>query len=1857
MKLPQLFLTPIIIGVLLLASLNIAYATDSGKLKVEHISAYNGLSNPQIYAVARDPQGFMWFASADGVMRYDGYQFVTYKNEPSRPDSLSANSVATILFDSQGRMWAGTWGGGLNLLQGEQSFVHFRHDPKRADSLGSDKIQSLFESQDGTLWVGTNGGGLNQLMDEQGTFKRFIFSEQVSDFDGKNRVWSIAEDISGAIWLGTSHGLHKLDRQTGQFLSFDMNSSELDHNEVRQVSFDAQGRMWVATRRSFGLFNVDTGQYKIFNLPEGGLPSVSKMLHHQGEIILSTFSGVYRFSIIKQRFVKTPHVSKLALLSSRDVRQVLIDETGLLWAATRYSGIIKVYPNPPMFTSHQNYLQDYLLSGLFRQVLSMAEARQGGVWLGTGRGLVHFDGEQTFTPFASRDVLAGDYRLRVHKLARNQYGQLFAATNFGLYRVDEQTKELHAVELFWLPDPRHSVEDISFDQQGWAWLILTGQNSVIRWRIGSEQYTTLLPNVDANFVFIDSEQRAWIGTDGEGVFRVTANGRESVQFIAHSDESSLSDNYVNQAMEYDSKIWLATNNGLTSYDLKSRQFMRYANTVSDRSFVIKSIIADNQGYIWLATSSGIYKLDTQTHAFHHFTLHDGLANNHFLARAQTASQGQILFGRVDGITRFAPEQVRVNRKIPKLVFTQAWVDEKRVRDFTQPIIMTPDNHSLRVHFSALDYQSTVDNRYRTWLVGHHSDWGDITADQTVTYRDLPPGEYELRIQGSNNHGVWNRQGISIKVIRIPAWYQTLWFQISLPVLLLLFISVAITLRFKRLSNASMRLEQRVAKRTQEIIVLAEVGKDAAASHDMHAICHTIYSHLRETLACDFFAVGAYHEKGQFVDFIFAQQNDCPLSVLDLHVKDSLTIESYCIKHNTELLLDSDACWQGYGLHANDSLNGANTQTAFCMPLIVEGKMLGFFTLQSNCEQAYGDAQLSILRVVGNHLAVALANSLSYRELKDAEQRLELAMQGANAGMWEWDSYKDILVTNSTWSSMLGYLDDELEQKYGKSVARWRALIHPDDFDHVQDTLIAYLKKQTSMFRCEYRMRAADGAWKWILTIGRSMQRDARAQNKSVFGINMDISDAKKLEVALKHAKEIAESATQAKSDFLSNMSHEIRTPMNAIIGMSYLVLDTELDRKQRNYVEKIHRSGESLLGIINDILDFSKIEAGKLDIELVPLSIEEVLSNCVDVLSIKAREKGLMINVSLDPLIPKQLQGDPLRIGQVLLNLGSNAIKFTEQDGQVMINVTLEQQLDERVTLAIAVIDSGIGMTGEQQQRLFESFNQADSSITRKYGGTGLGLAISQKLVTLMGGKIECQSTPEIGSTFSFTLSLQCLTDEQITKPQLAIEHALIVDDDQYASRVLSTYLQHANIQTHYYSASQTELLNAQFEQADIIFVDQQAQHVIASYKERRPTGLVALMAPYDTHHLEQVINGDDSILLSKPIFPTPLYTHLQELCGEKTPNKHTHIEASMSEPLAGISLLLVEDNELNQELAVALLTKQGAQVTVAGNGKQALSTLQTHTFDGILMDCQMPHMDGYETTRQIRAQTNLAQLPIIAMTASVTKDNQQAVKACGMNDIIFKPIDIAHMVSTIQQWVKPSIATHSAKPIEVSEQDVTVFSNIQGLNPRQGLHIAGGDLVLYIQLLKRFVDKQNSLLGEYEQMVSLYACDDLSQVEPTAADLVLNWAHTMKALAGNIGAYELQGAAAELEQACMQHTVQLQPHIDRVGQQIAPLISGIKHALRALKPHYKAADKTLNSALNTAQVSNKLASLATMLEDSDTDAADVVEELLGIMHDERCKGYLMRLGKVLDEYDFDAASELMLKLMSQWQVTHQDSE
>ncbi|TMP45011.1 hypothetical protein CWB96_19365 [Pseudoalteromonas citrea] len=1823
----------------------IAQANSVNQLKIESISTYNGLSNPQIYAVTKDHQGFMWFGSADGILRYDGYQFTTFKHDSEHANSLSANSVGVLLFDSKNQLWAGTWGGGLNLYQGNKTFEHFKHEPQNPRSLGANKVQALFESRDGTLWVGTNGGGLNKLNSDQSGFQRFTHDKHDPSSLGNNRVWSIAEGLDGGIWVGTSNGLFKLDRSTNTFTGFGVGLGSLDHSEIRQVSVDASGRIWVATRSSFGLFDPQTKAYQTYNLADQSLPSVTSLLHYQDDILLSTFAGIYRFSPAQRNFVTDHHTSANALLQNRDVRQVLIDDTGLLWAATRYSGVIKVFPHPPAFTSHKNYLQDYLLSGLFNQVLSMASASKGGVWLGTGRGLVHFDGQSDFKPFATREALTGSYRLRVHSLARSKNGHLYAGTNYGLYRVDEAQNKLIQLPLFWLKNQRQSVEQISFDNEGYAWLVISGSDQVIQWDLETMDYSVHMANIDPSVVLSDSQNNIWVGTEGDGVYQLNLEDKTQQQHVMQQSDSSLSDNYINFAMQHKNKVWFGTNNGVSSFDLMSKQFQRFSNTTSESSFSVQSIVADSQDFLWLATSSGVLKLDTQNGVFHQFTTNDGLANNHFLTNSKLLHKGQILFGSIDGITRFKPENVVVNTTAPQLVFTHILVDNTPIDHGTDIVRLEPEHSSISIGFAGLDYQASEDNRYRVWLEGHNVAWSDITANHSVSYRDLPPGEYRLKVQGSNNHGVWNLTGIALNIIKVPAWYQTLWFQISLPVVIGLLLIGALIWRLQRLRVASQKLEHKVAQRTKDIVVLGEVGKEVAATYDMQTICQTIYNHLINTLPCDFCAIGIYHKEQQYIDYIFAVQKGEPFDALISQTQLRGSADVYCVTQAQEFYADNDALWQRYDFDASTSLNGEQTKTVLCVPLVVDGRVLGVFTVQSDADFAYKETQLSILRVIGNHLAVALANSLSYSELKEAEQRLELAMQGANAGTWEWDCHSGLLVTNAIWSTMLGYMEGELEVRFGTGISRWRQLTHPDDIEQAELALNDHIKGKTDTYRCEFRMRTASGEWKWILGIGRCVQLKDGLGRQEVFGINMDISDAKQLEVALKAAKETAENATQAKSDFLSNMSHEIRTPMNAIIGMSYLALETELDRKQRNYIEKIHRSGESLLGIINDILDFSKIEAGKLDIESVPFCFEQTVADCVGLLSIKAREKALIFNVFIDPQLPVQMRGDPLRITQVLLNLGSNAIKFTDKGGEITLDIHLKTTQEHVLEVAVAVIDSGIGMTEEQQQRLFQSFSQADTSTTRKYGGTGLGLAICKNLVELMAGEIGCQSTVGVGSTFSFTMQL--LDDRSMQAPveKLPINSAIIIDDNQFSSRASAVYLQEYNIKSHCITSAEQSKLMQLIDDVALVCVDEYVQgkhQILEQVRAHNPRLPVIVMSDYDCDVAEQrYANYTKLACIAKPIFPASLQECLYRLCMIESKQSSFDETELVPPSLAGAKLLLVEDNDLNQELAVALLSKQGIDVCVAEHGKHALDMLEQQDFDGVLMDCQMPVMDGYEATRAIRKQPKYATLPVIAMTANVMTQSQQEIVECGMDDIIVKPINVSKMLATLMQWIK--VAPQSVVlPVasESSDNSAALFMQIPQLDYQAGLAISSGDSALYKKLLQRFYNKQQHFSAEFDT-----ALREVSSGRDIQA--ATRCAHTLKGTAGNIGATQVQQAAAKLESACEQSVPQLANQIAEVEAALMPIITALADIFSMLSEKESSAVPPLvgNSEVDDTQVYALFAQLEELLAESDIEASDKIEELLHLLQQTPFKSQLIKLGEVVDDYDFDDATALFYTL------------
>ncbi|NOX25735.1 MAG: response regulator [Deltaproteobacteria bacterium] len=640
---------------------------------------------------------------------------------------------------------------------------------------------------------------------------------------------------------------------------------------------------------------------------------------------------------------------------------------------------------------------------------------------------------------------------------------------------------------------------------------------------------------------------------------------------------------------------------------------------------------------------------------------------------------------------------------------------------------------------------------------------------------------------------------------------------------------------------------------------------------------------------------------------------------------------------------------------------------------------------------------------------------------------------------------------------------------------------------------------------------------------------------------------------LEEARAVAESSTQMKSEFLANMSHEIRSPMNAIIGLSHLALKVELSPKLRDYLLKIQLSSKALLGIINDILDFSKIEAGKLYMESIPFLLDNVLDNLHSMVAMKVEERGIELIFRTEPGVSNQLVGDPLRLGQVLLNLTTNAIKFTET-GHVLINTESFDCTDDNLEkLCFSVIDTGIGLNEEQLAKLFQSFSQADSSTTRKYGGTGLGLAICKNIVELMGGSMTCKSVPGKGSTFAFVVSFKrdknnaAIVTDEIYRDRIIGMKVLVVDDNAVAREIIADQLKPLNLAISQVASGNeavVELENAV--RADspyqLVLMDWkmagldgiETSNVIKQNTMIRPTPKIIMITSYGN---EEIVKKAQEVALDgylvKPVDQGVIQRKVgMVLAGE------TEVETGgMEQPIEGLSAirgaraLLVEDNEINQQVAAELLIDAGLEVEIVNNGLQALERISAEMnpqwFDIVFMDIQMPVMDGYTATRKIRAAgAPLSNVPIVAMTAHAMESERRKCLQNGMNDHVAKPIDPELLLKVLVRWIKAGERRPAATGPDPKAQHKEIFDllpdKLLGFDLAGGLSRVAGNKKLYYELLLKFGRSHQQSLEALQDMVS-------RQLDEEARYL----AHAIKGNAGNLGAVELYKAAGELEQAC----------------------------------------------------------------------------------------------------------------------------
>ena len=830
--------------------------------------------------------------------------------------------------------------------------------------------------------------------------------------------------------------------------------------------------------------------------------------------------------------------------------------------------------------------------------------------------------------------------------------------------------------------------------------------------------------------------------------------------------------------------------------------------------------------------------------------------------------------------------------------------------------------------------------------------------------------------------------------------------------------------------------------------------------------------------------------------------------------------------------------------------------------------------------------------------------------------------------------------NRTMERIFGYDPDEM---LGKSSRIW----YTDDaaFDRVGQSIAAGLEQQ-GFYSEELKLQRKDGSRFWARLTAQAIDR--HDLDKGIAGTIEDITTQRAALAEKERARALAEEAARTKSNFLANMSHEIRTPMNAIIGMSYLALRTGPTPQQRNYLLKIQSSSKQLLNILNDILDFSKIDAGKMNIEQLNFDVEKVLNDVTTLVVEGIAQKGLELIIQVEETVPRHLLGDPLRIGQILVNYANNAVKFTQQ-GEIAISVRVEARVDDELLIRFSVRDTGIGIEESQRLTLFQSFQQADNSTTRRYGGTGLGLVIAKRLVELMGGEVGVESTPGVGSTFWFTARLgegEVSDKFHLLTSDLQGRRMLVVDDNEAARVAIGEMLRNMTFVVTAVdsgTAALAELVRADSdgEPYDVVFLDWQMPVMdgIATAAEihrltLQPPPLLLMLTAYG---MEEVLQGARQVgirdILLKPVSPSQLFDTLMRVFGVhdaeqqslKTKNGDALPDVTS---IAGARVLLVEDNEINQEVATDLLHEALLEVDLATDGSVAFEKVREQRYDIVLMDMQMPVMDGLTATREIRKLPWLRELPIVAMTANAMSGDRERCLDAGMNDHLAKPIDPEKLWSALLKWIKPrppSPFPSSPRP-ERATPDVELPQALAGIDITLGLTRVLGKRERYLSLLCKFLAGQRDAADTIRTALSVGERERAERL-----------AHTAKGVAGNIGATRLQGYAAALEQGCR---AQSPPEaLELLLLRFEAALKEVTADLEEKLPHDQHCETVAVDWVKLQSICDRLEEL---LREDDATAAELLEENSQLLNSAFPEEF-EQIEAAVNAFDFELALQLLV--------------
>jgi PAS domain S-box-containing protein len=784
---------------------------------------------------------------------------------------------------------------------------------------------------------------------------------------------------------------------------------------------------------------------------------------------------------------------------------------------------------------------------------------------------------------------------------------------------------------------------------------------------------------------------------------------------------------------------------------------------------------------------------------------------------------------------------------------------------------------------------------------------------------------------------------------------------------------------------------------------------------------------------------------------------------------------------------------------------------------------------ANKDDGYDEPDVRQLTLLMDGMWKLIRQKRAEEALRASEQRYRLLFERNMAGVFRTSLDGRFIDCNESFAQILGY----------SSPAEVLGLRVEDFYDvGTREMLISRLKEQKAVASYEICFRRKDGSRAWLLE-NSSLIENSNGASAEIEGTVIDITERKRAEEEWRQAKEAAEAASRAKSEFVANMSHEIRTPLNGVMGMTELALDTPLSPEQREYLEAIKSSGGSLLSVVDHILDFSKIEARKLDLESVEFRLLDTLQEAIEPLALPAQQQGLELCVEISPAVPSMLQGDPGRLRQVIVNLLGNATKFTEQ-GEILLTVERQTADLGNLCLHFSVRDTGIGIPPEKRQVIFEPFAQVDGSTKRRFGGTGLGLTICSRLVEMMGGKIWLESEVGKGSTFHFTACFRSTVPrpEEAPPPNLRGLQVLVVDDNPTCLRILGSLLRQWNARPALCASGREALIK--LDQAkrrpfgavllDARLPDPDGPAVAERIKndpELAKTSVLLLSGPTQGGDIALCQESGIAACLTKPVFPPELLDAILRASGTvqgQTAEATGPEEPPQPEAIRKLRILLVEDNQVNRNLVTRLLGKRGHKVVVAQNGREALAAVEHGPggiFDLILMDVQMPDMDGFETTAAIRARELLTggRVPIVAVTAHAMKGDRERCLAAGMDGYLSKPIRVKELFDLLREYEAPPVQTTEVSHPREQEECRDVGDDGQHVDRRALLERLGGDSQLLSELIEIYLSESPSLLAAAQRALQEKNGQDLARA-----------AHTIKGSAGNFVARATLRTAERLE-------------------------------------------------------------------------------------------------------------------------------